>query len=131
MLPYHYYNIMKRLSMLCKTDIWEDEAPSSMRKTEIGGVCSLVNYSVAYEDTQSNRVFDFHDFVCSLFPKAILFDLYFSISAIVCLCMYVRLAGCLGRRLFFWLSAGGVLVVVLLLWVRPSSPLVSWTEGVR
>ena len=33
-------------------------------------------YSVAYEETQSNRVFDFHDFVSSLFPKAILFDFY-------------------------------------------------------
>ena len=35
-----------------------------------GGVCSLANYSVAYEETQSNRVSDFRDFVCSLFPKA-------------------------------------------------------------
>ena len=26
--------------------------------------------------TQSNRVSDFRDFVCSLFPKAILFGLY-------------------------------------------------------
>ena len=38
-----------------------------------GGVCSLANYSVAYVETQSNRVSDFRDFVCSLFPKAILF----------------------------------------------------------
>ena len=45
-------------------------------KPALGGVCSLANYSVAYEDTQSNRVTDFHDFVCSLFPKAILFDFY-------------------------------------------------------
>ena len=29
-------------------------------------VCSLANYSVSYEVTQSNRVSDFHDFVCSL-----------------------------------------------------------------
>ena len=35
----------------------------------------LANYSVAYEETQSNRVSDFRDFVCSLFPKAIFFDL--------------------------------------------------------
>ena len=35
-----------------------------------GGVCSLANYSVAYGETQSNRVSDFRDFVCSLFPKA-------------------------------------------------------------
>ena len=37
--------------------------------------CSLANYGVAYEETQSNRVSDFRDFVCSLFLKAILFDL--------------------------------------------------------
>ena len=41
-----------------------------------GGICSLANYSLAYEETQSNRVSDFCDFVCSLFPKAILFDFY-------------------------------------------------------
>ena len=29
-----------------------------------GSVCSLANYSVAYEETQSNRVSDFCDFVC-------------------------------------------------------------------
>ena len=34
-----------------------------------GGVCSLSNYSVTYKETQSNEVFDFRDFVCSLFPK--------------------------------------------------------------
>ena len=39
--------------------------------------CSLANYSVAYEEIQSNQVSDFRDFVCSLFPKAILFDFYF------------------------------------------------------
>ena len=43
-------------------------------KPTLGGVCSLANYSVAYEETQSNRVSDFRDFVCSLFPKAIFFD---------------------------------------------------------
>ena len=42
-------------------------------KTALGGVCSLTNYSVAYEEIQSNRVSDFRDFVCSFFPKAILF----------------------------------------------------------
>ena len=36
-----------------------------------GSVCSLANYSIAYEETQST---DFRGFVCSLFPKAILFD---------------------------------------------------------
>ena len=34
-----------------------------------GGVCSLANYSVAYEETQSNRVFDFRGFVCSLLQR--------------------------------------------------------------
>ena len=43
-------------------------------KPALGGVCSLANYSVAYEETQSNRVFDFRDFVFSLLPKAIHFD---------------------------------------------------------
>ena len=43
-----------------------------------GGICSLANYTIAYEETQSNRVSDFRDFVCSLFPKAILFDFYFT-----------------------------------------------------
>ena len=46
------------------------------REGGTGGVCSLANYNVAYKDTQSNRVSDFRDFVCSLFPKAILLDLY-------------------------------------------------------
>ena len=36
------------------------------------GVCSLANYSVAYEETQSNRLSDFRDFVCSLFFTFIL-----------------------------------------------------------
>ena len=40
----------------------------------VGSVCSLANYSVAYEETQLNRMFDFRYIVCSLFPKAILFD---------------------------------------------------------
>ena len=40
------------------------------------GVCSLANYSVAHEETQSNRVSELCDFVCSLFPRAIHFDFY-------------------------------------------------------
>ena len=47
-------------------------------KLALGGVCSLANHSVAYEETQSNRVSDCRDFVCSLFPKAILFYFYFT-----------------------------------------------------
>ena len=36
-----------------------------------------------------------------------------------------------GKKLPFWLSAYSVLIVVPLLLVRPSVPLVSWTEGVK
>ena len=43
-----------------------------------GGVCILANYSVAYEEIQSNRVSDFRDFVCSLFRKAMFFYFYFT-----------------------------------------------------
>ena len=43
----------------------------------VGCVCSLANYSVAYEETQSNRVSEFRDIVCSLFPRTILFYSYF------------------------------------------------------
>ena len=49
----------------------------------LGEVCSLANYSVAYEETQSNRVTDFRDFVCSLFPKAIFFYFYSHRTGIV------------------------------------------------
>ena len=42
----------------------------------VRGLHIFIDYSVAYEGTQSNRVSDFRDFVCSLFPKAILFDFY-------------------------------------------------------
>ena len=43
---------------------------------QVVGVCSLENCSVAYEETRSNRASDFRDFVCYLFPKAILFYFY-------------------------------------------------------
>ena len=48
-------------------------------KPALGGVCSLENYSVAYKETQSNRVFDFRNFVRFLFPKAMLFDFYYTV----------------------------------------------------
>ena len=35
------------------------------RGVGVGCVCSLANYSVANEETQSNRVSDFRDFLCS------------------------------------------------------------------
>ena len=47
-------------------------------KPALEGVSSLANYSVAYEETQSNGVSDFRDFVCSLFPKAIFLEFYFT-----------------------------------------------------
>ena len=48
-------------------------------KPALGGICSLANYSVVYEETQLIRVTDFRDFVCSLFPEAILFGFYFTL----------------------------------------------------
>ena len=50
-------------------------------KPALGGVCSLTNYSVAFEETQSNRVSDFCDSVHSLFSKVILFDFYLTFHA--------------------------------------------------
>ena len=47
-------------------------------KPALWDVCRLANYSVAFQEIQSNRVLDFRDFVCSLFPKAILFGFYFA-----------------------------------------------------
>ena len=47
---------------------------------------SLANCNVACEETQSNRVSDFRDFVYSLFPRAILFYFYFTRThAFLCL----------------------------------------------
>ena len=37
----------------------------------------------------------------------------------------------LGKKLYFWLCACSVLIVMPLLYVRPSFPLVSWMAGVR
>ena len=42
----------------------------------VGCVFSLANYSIAFEETQSNRVSDFRDILCSLFPTAMHFDFY-------------------------------------------------------
>ena len=77
-------------------------------------LCSLANYSVAYEETQSNRVSDFRDFVCSLFPKAILFNFYITIdrskaafllqflflSSICFRCVSWTPIGCFGKAMF-------------------------------
>ena len=56
--------------------------PTYFTSTCARGVCSLANQSVAYEETQSNRVSDFCDFVYSLGSKAnpvwLLFLLYCS-----------------------------------------------------
>ena len=50
-----------------------------------GAVCSLANYSIAYEETHSNQASDFRVFECSLFPQAILFDFYFMITGCILL----------------------------------------------
>ena len=42
-----------------------------------------------------------------------------------------RLANYLGKKLSFWLPACSDLIVVQLLLVRPSFPLMSWTDGDR
>ena len=40
----------------------------------------ILGTGFSYEETQSNRVSDFPDFVCSVFPKAILFfKFYFTL----------------------------------------------------
>ena len=52
-------------------------------KPALGGVCSLAHYSVAYEETQSNRGSDFRNSVCSLFQKAILFYLFSHFSCYI------------------------------------------------
>ena len=46
--------------------IFENRKPL---KPALRGVCSLANCSAAHEETQSNQVSDFLDFVCSLFPR--------------------------------------------------------------
>ena len=71
----HHYSagyILLPLGSLSHPGYFENRRPPL--KLALGGVCSLANYSVAYEETQSNRVSDFRDFVCSLFPKAILYS---------------------------------------------------------
>ena len=47
-------------------------------------IVSKANYCVAYEETHSNRVSDFRDFDCSLFPVTILFDFLLFLSFKVC-----------------------------------------------
>ena len=57
-LPYLFQN-------LNKYDLLSD----TLSKPALGGVRSLTNYSVAYEETQSNRVSDFRDFACCFFQR--------------------------------------------------------------
>ena len=45
-----------------------------------GGAYAASQTTLLYTKKQSNRFSDFRDFVCSLFPKAILFDVYFTLS---------------------------------------------------
>ena len=44
------------------------------------GAYAASQTGVACEETQSNRVSDFRNFVCSLFPMAILFYFYFTVG---------------------------------------------------
>ena len=87
-------NYGRRLILLCRVDYSAfplDRSIFSKRGVwfvfiitmALGGVCSLTNYSVAYEETQSNRVAIFHD-MCSLFPKAILFHLFYRNPCTLC-----------------------------------------------
>ena len=77
-LPVYHHSagyILFPLGSLSSSVFFENRIPLKL-KPALRGVCRLAKYSVAYEGTQSNRASDFRDFVCSLFPKAILFDLY-------------------------------------------------------
>ena len=47
----------------CKIHFRQGKSSSACRLPSLRGVCSLANYSVAFEETQSNRVSDFRDFV--------------------------------------------------------------------
>ena len=58
-------------------DYFENRIPL---KPVLEGVCSLANYNVAYEETQSNRVSDCRVFVCSLCSKGNPFLLLFYYS---------------------------------------------------
>ena len=85
-LPVHHHSagyILFLLDHWTHTDYFENRI---QLKKALGCVCSLANNSVAYEETQWNRVSDFRDFVCSLFPKAILFYFYYGKR----LCYYVK-----------------------------------------
>ena len=58
-LPVHHHSasyILFPLESLSHPGYFENRIPL---KPALGGVCSLANYSVAYEETQSNRVSDF------------------------------------------------------------------------
>ena len=82
-VKFDFSSLLKRMSWAHPGN-FENRIPLKPAQGGDGGgvgwwrVCTLANYRVAYEKTQSNRVSDFHDFMCSLFPKVILFDFYFS-----------------------------------------------------
>ena len=65
-LPVHHYSAGYILFPLGSVSpswfTFENRIPL---KLALGCVCSFANYSVAYEETQSNRVSDFRNFVCS------------------------------------------------------------------
>ena len=64
--------------------------------------CSLAYYNVAYEETHSNRVSYFRDFVCSLFPKQFFFFLLLFYSTVACV------VPCGGRKMgrLYFISFG-------------------------
>ena len=63
--------VLTPLGSLSHPGYFENRIPL---KPALGRACSLANYIVAYEGT-------FRDLVCSLFPRAILLDFYFTIGA--------------------------------------------------
>ena len=52
-------------------------------KPALGAYVVPANYTVAYEETQSNQVSDYCGFVCSLFPEAFFFLLLFYSTVVV------------------------------------------------
>ena len=68
-LPVYHHSAGYILFPLGPSYLWKSNTALAGAR---GSVCSLAIYRVAYEETQSKQVSAFRDFVCSLFPKAIL-----------------------------------------------------------
>ena len=95
--------------------LWDHRADSGYSENRIplkpalGCVCSLANYSVTYKETNSNRVSDFRDYVCSLFPKAILFYFYFILLQL----MLCRVAAVKSRQCRLYFISFGIIEPIL------------------